>query len=233
MQQDGCLDAQSSLTGTNFQYHLEGDCSGSRGGSRRECQQTGHGRTAPDTPSHNIHGGASRPLRSKSCPVPMTWTPSITTRLTWKVTGTSTTLASAGAKNTLETARAGHREGQTPTAARRGAQCVVCAHLKNKEAHKSVAQSVVPMASPESRSKKEARGRRDHRRGWATLYVHSRDVDSVTHLLSKKLLPQGKKMTEMSRMNKAPSVSFLETRNIICLNSMQGLEIHHQLCWTS
>lgn len=61
--------ARSPLTGTNFQYHLEGGCSGSGRKAGEECQRAGPGEQDA-TPAPTRCPG----LRAKLCPVPVSRT---------------------------------------------------------------------------------------------------------------------------------------------------------------
>lgn len=65
--------ARSPLTGTNFQYHLEGGCSGSGRKAGEERQRAGPGEQDA-TPAPTRCPG----LRAKLCPVPMSPDPPVT-----------------------------------------------------------------------------------------------------------------------------------------------------------
>lgn len=178
------------------------------------------GGTAPDTPSRNIHE-PGRPLRGKGCPVHVTRTPSLTTRLRWEVTGTSTNTSLCGSRgHPGNSARARHHHRQMPMATRRGAQGVVCAHLKTNEARKVWPRAWCPRhsRSPGAHGGGEGTPRPQT---WPGHMVHACKGCGCSHMPAwhKKYYRRGKDRTEMSRTDNAASVSLHGTRNIICLGS--------------
>lgn len=142
LRRDGRLDgswahARSSLTGTSFQYHLEGDCSGGEGRKAGEEVSTAGARVdrrdthlhttftreagRPSALADDRRGSSQAPLRHWPLREPV--------------------------GNSGNSARAGHQKGQEPTAIRGGAQRAVHAHLRKGGGSRKCGRGEVPTDS--------------------------------------------------------------------------------------
>lgn len=128
--------SQSSLTGTNFQYHLEGDCPGSKGNKAGQERQQGRSVWGP-----RFHTACTReeacPLRSEVLSCAHNPGHPVLSGDCSEGHGHFHISLCRSKGNSRDSVQAGHQKGQMPTSP--WSQRVACAHPRNKEANESVA----------------------------------------------------------------------------------------------